>query len=66
MCEGLQNTAVWQLNMTREIDVPESAIKIIHVDVLASGSALSLPPARNLTTSLAKVSHEPRAYFMFE
>ena len=39
MCKGLQTTAEWRLSVTREIDVPESAIQIIDVNVVTSGSA---------------------------
>jgi hypothetical protein len=66
MGEGLQTAAEWQLNVTREINVPKSAIQIIDVNVVASGSALSFAPARSPSTALAKVSHESSTYFMFK
>ena len=46
MCKGLQTTAEWRLSVTREIDVPESAIQIIDVNVVASGSALYFARSR--------------------
>jgi hypothetical protein len=57
MGEGLQTAAEWRLNVRREIDVPKSAIQIIDVNVVASGSALSFAPVRSPSTALAKVSH---------
>jgi hypothetical protein len=46
MGEELQTTAEWRLSVTREIDVPKSAIQIIDVNVVASGSALYFARSR--------------------
>ena len=56
MCKGLQTTAEWRLNVTRKIDVPESAIQIIDVNVVASGSALYFARSRPQPQSITSES----------